>query len=768
MEKRHAAGLRLIENILEDKNWNILLENNISDSDFLGDAAEVLKHVRDYFTNYSQFPDKEIVEEETLITFPKKVPLEHALKSFKNYQLSKKLSEINHESNKYLVRGDAESAYSYTLSNILDISPPSKIKGFKETAQERFENYKKKKMEGVKGIVPPWPSLAEAIVAWERGTLNAILGVSGTGKCVEESTLVTTGDGSRRTIKEVVENRLDIFSIDPETGEFEQKTPTDWFYSGEKDCFEIVYKSKDKLVVSGEHPILTSRGWIKTSDLKIGEIVARVGRLPEPKVTRDWDEDEITLFAAMMADGCMTRSEELTYTKEDPKLVQLMKEICERLGIAFYKRPSQENTYTWTLGKEKAWEILRKYGGEVGKSNSKSLKPEFFNLPNAAIKRFISVFWSHDGDVYVRNGRLQLTMGLSSKLLIDGIRQCLLRLGIFTTQSEGVTNFKTMKYKLNLPVSEATKFDRDIPLLRTFDKDYLVSDKSDVRRSENKSILIDSENVFWDRCSQINLVGKKRTYDLSVADTHSFEAGYTHVHNSWSAAVASYFAAFEQNAQVLLVTMENSKESMESRLDALYTRIPFGDMRQGWVDLRHEHRWQQYIQEMPEKQGDIIVVSGKKVRTVADIVQLSNSYNPSFVVVDGAYKLTGQGKEMWEKSSNVLEALHHAAEMSKAAWLATSQLNPAAEKAKGGIETAYNARGNKNWVTDPATVMTLTQNPDQRILNHVECRIAKIREAGDVADMTMTFLMLQDRTSMRFEEVVDEYLNEDILNSIID
>ena len=418
MEKHHAAGLRLIENILEDKNWNVLLENNISDSDFLGDAAIVLKYVRDYFTNYSQFPDKEIVEEETLITFPKKVPLEHSLKSFKNYQLSKKLSEVTQETSKYLVRGDAESAYSYILSNILEISPPSKIKGFKETAQERFENYKKKKMEGVKGIVPPWPSLAEAIVAWERGTLNAILGVSGTGK-------------------------------------------------------------------------------------------------------------------------------------------------------------------------------------------------------------------------------------------------------------------------------------------------------------------------------------------------------------SWSAAVASYFAAFEQNAQVLLVTMENSKESMESRLDALYTKIPFGDMRQGWVDLRHEQRWQQHIQEMPEKQGDIIVVSGKKVRTVADIVQLSNSYNPSFVVVDGAYKLTGQGKEMWEKSSNVLESLHHAAEMSKAAWLATSQLNPAAEKAKGGMETAYNARGNKNWVTDPATVMTLTQTPDQRILNHVECRIAKIREAGDVADMNMTFLMLQDRTAMRFEEVIDEYLNEDILNSII-
>lgn len=416
-EKRHPAGLRVLQCIIESKDWSLLDSNGIKDSDFFGDSEKCVKFLRNYYNEYSEFPDIEIVQEEITISFPSKVPLEYAVKNFKKQALAKNLSDISYQAQKYLTNGDPESAYSHYVSELSKIKPHTQVKSFKENAEERVAAYQRKILTGMKGIVPPWPTLKEAIVVWEDGTFNVILGVFSTGK-------------------------------------------------------------------------------------------------------------------------------------------------------------------------------------------------------------------------------------------------------------------------------------------------------------------------------------------------------------SWCSAVAALHAAFEQDKRVLFVTMENSKESMESRLDALYHKIPFGDLRQGWVDLRTEKKWKQNIQSLKEESGDIVVADGSEVRTVGDVLQLVSVHNPNFVVIDGAYKLKSQGKEMFERSSNLLQDLHHSAEMTKIPWLASSQLNPSADKVKGK-DTASEARGNKDWAINPATIMTLTQTPDQRLLNVVECRIPKVREIGDTTGMEMTFLMKQDRKKMCFEEVTEEFVNTEILDSIL-
>ena len=228
--------------------------------------------------------------------------------------------------------------------------------------------------------------------------------------------------------------------------------------------------------------------------------------------------------------------------------------------------------------------------------------------------------------------------------------------------------------------------------------------------------------------------------------------------------MSAIHASYAQGKTVLFVTMENSKESIESRLDALQFKIPFGDLRQSLVDYRTELRWEDEATKISSEKGDIFVVDDTKVKTVPDIDQLVSVYDPDFVIIDGAYKLDAYGQDMFNKSHKVLNQLHQSAGDSDAAWLATSQLNPSAEKAVGGRATAYEARGNKGWVIDPATVMVITQTPDQLMLNRVQCEVAKIREAGGEISSDLKFLMLQDRTNMVFDEIQPEdYVNQDIL-----
>lgn len=413
---RHTAGLRLLENILEEKDWEILSDNGIRDDEFQGDAKKALKFVREYYLEYNEFPPKDVVEDSKII-FPSKTPLDFSLKKFKDYQLSKELTDLVTKSRDYIVKGDPQSALGVLVSGVTNRRTSSKLESFKKTGKLRHDNYVLKKKTGISGIVPPWETLREAITVWETKTLNAVLGESSTGK-------------------------------------------------------------------------------------------------------------------------------------------------------------------------------------------------------------------------------------------------------------------------------------------------------------------------------------------------------------SWALAVASAMAAFTQGEIVLHVSMENSKESIDSRLDALYYKLPFGDMRKGLLDMRAEEYWINNLPKLDSEKGDIIVVDDTKVKTVADIQQLVSVYNPAFVVVDGAYKLKGSGSDNFAQTSDVLLQLHQAAGASKAAWLASSQLNPGATDAHGGRATANKARGNKNWYIDPATVLTITQTPDQLLLNQVECIVAKIREAGDVTGMNMEFIMVQDRKRMEFYEL-DEYTNQDIVDMTI-
>ena len=211
--------------------------------------------------------------------------LNFAVKNLDKLKKSLDLAQALVDTQDYVTQRKPDEAIEFLANRLTEIRKPrlKLIQSFKERSEIRVEEYRQRSIYGIKGIEPPWPTLKEWFNVWENGTLNVYSGISGTGKCLEENTLIEIPDGSRRTIREVVENKLDIYSIDPDTGEVSAKTPTDWIYSGEKECFEVTFKTGDKIVASKDHPILTDEGWVKIESLNQELIVARVWNLPNGK-----------------------------------------------------------------------------------------------------------------------------------------------------------------------------------------------------------------------------------------------------------------------------------------------------------------------------------------------------------------------------------------------------------------------------------------------------------------------------------------------------
>ncbi len=236
---------------------------------------------------------------------------------------------------------------------------------------------------------------------------------------------------------------------------------------------------------------------------------------------------------------------------------------------------------------------------------------------------------------------------------------------------------------------------------------------------------------------------------------------------SWFSSASSIWAAYGLGKKVLHISMENSKHSIESRMDALYHKIPFGDIKAGMVDMFSEQRWVDQIPTMEAEYGDIWLLDQTSVTTVEDVHQLVVSKKPDFVVIDGTYKLTTKlngGGDGYNLHNNVLQALHNASAVSDVPWLGTSQLNAGATSATGGRETAFEASFTKAYLRDPATVVAILNSEESMLQNRATMRICKVRDGGDMANKSMEFEVNANRETMNFMEADEDYINEEIMD----
>lgn len=238
--------------------------------------------------------------------------------------------------------------------------------------------------------------------------------------------------------------------------------------------------------------------------------------------------------------------------------------------------------------------------------------------------------------------------------------------------------------------------------------------------------------------------------------------GISSVGKSWISAYSALYAAYTQNKKVLLVSMENSYDSMTRRLDGLYHKLPFNELRAHILDMRLEEIWGKEVEKMTENAGDVLVADAATIKAASDIYQIAQVDKPDLVIVDGAYKLASAD---FESSSKLLDDLFKFAVKTEVPWVATTQLNPTANTSVGSAIGREGARGNRNWYMDPATVLTIIQSEEQKLDNIIECHVGKDREGGSKEGIEKTFKLSFDMDRMIIGEV-NQVIDQEILDTL--
>ena len=94
------------------------------------------------------------------------------------------------------------------------------------------------------------------------------------GTCIEGQTEILMADGSTKTIKEIVDNKIkdEIRCYDKKNDRYTKSKIINWYKNKatKEDWYRVYFNnSTDKscLTVTGDHPLLTNFGWMKVKDI---------------------------------------------------------------------------------------------------------------------------------------------------------------------------------------------------------------------------------------------------------------------------------------------------------------------------------------------------------------------------------------------------------------------------------------------------------------------------------------------------------------------
>ena len=348
--------------------------------------------------------------------------------------------------------------------------------------------------------------------------------IANTLKCLRYNAQVQLGDGSWERIGRLVRSRYsgEVMSVDAD-GRLVRRHVTGWHATplGGRRVFRLSYKSskhagagKVGIQLTGDHPVLTQRGYVPVEALGSGDRIATGHGLSD--LARD------VLCGTVLGDGCLqAKSSHLSFSHShwEGAYARFKASLLEELSVCVEERQvaavAGGDRYSVVLARSLAHRSLR-------------VMREDFYRPHKVVPGWIAqdlnprmlAFWfMDDGYTRIRQGGRRPLAEIATNAFSDADLQVLIlglqRLGlpakalrsrlyfdVPTTArlSELIAPFvpPSMRYKLNPDVAErvpfdATKFERG-PATVVYD-DVEVEDITDSERHDTTFFCIDVEET---------------------------------------------------------------------------------------------------------------------------------------------------------------------------------------------------------------------------------------------------------------------------------
>jgi replicative DNA helicase len=201
--------------------------------------------------------------------------------------------------------------------------------------------------------------------------------------------------------------------------------------------YSIAFDNGVRIKVSGNHPILTSDGWIRADMLRNGHYVASVKHM-SVQTDGDISADLALLLGLMLGDGCHIRTCPF-FTNSDDGLISLADRIVrEQFGMATHRRQHNGSCHLYMTGPNNRGPGLNplivwlREVGIMGVRHNDAFVPDIvFRADDNAVGRFLSGLFVTDGSIYTtKQGQVVIVFSSASEGLAHDAYLLLLRLGI--------------------------------------------------------------------------------------------------------------------------------------------------------------------------------------------------------------------------------------------------------------------------------------------------------------------------------------------------
>ncbi|HNP70362.1 MAG TPA: replicative DNA helicase [Kouleothrix sp.] len=663
-------------------------------------------------------------------------------------------------------------------------------------------NYLQEHRGEVVGVPSGFRDLDEITGGLQQSDLIILAARPSVGKCVAASTLLDDpATGARLTIEECVRRKLPaVLGID-DFGRVRPAQVAAWVDSGVKPCFRVRTRSGRSLDATGNHPLLTARGWVKVEHLAVGQSIAVPRALPVFGADESWPLAQVRLLAYLLAKGSLAASSP-GFTSADAAIVADFRAavaelfpgctVRQRAGTYSVARPGRGGpnpVYSW----------LAPLGLQGRPARERRFPGCAWTWSKRRLAEFVRALMSCAGSIYLVAGLPRIEFTVASQPLAADLHHAFVRFGLVArlyqakagawrvqmTDPDSVQRYQREIGWIGEKAERFAQHTHALPLrlinagrppqatwelARQASQPHGLPPSEPTRPHTQRSLprsrpepsaqpspqpkQAAGPEIFWDPIVAIEPLGEQQVYDLTVPDGSNFIAQDIYAHNTSFVLSLAYNIALRHQRNVGIFSLEMSRDQLVQRLLAMDSRIDTHRLRTGHVgeaELQVVMSSMARLAAVPIYIEDTPGLSIMEVRSKAR--RLQSQYGVDIVIIDYLQLMAGRRSEnRVQEVSEISRGLKALARELNVPVIALSQLSRAVEGRQSHVPMLSDLRESGSIEQDADIVMFIYReelyDPNTDKKGIAELHIAKHRN-GPIGVVPMRF----DAATTRFDDL---------------
>jgi replicative DNA helicase len=604
--------------------------------------------------------------------------------------------------------------------NVTQVRPQSGLTPVSEIVLQTYQDIEARHQELTPpGLTCDFADLDAMTGGFQRSDLIIVAGRPSMGKCLAYDAEIVLADGSISSIESLYQQQNAQLLTLQNNWQFTWTRPSNYVDDGIKPVFRVKTRLGREIETTLTHPFLTLDGWQPLSALTVGEKIA-VPRIVPVFGQNPLPECAVIILGYLIGDGNLEQSNVAeSPSSPNPSLTPLSSAM-EKSGKSTKRSllpPLPLRGEGWGEGKcneprlklisgnllsriprftninsviqQELMNAVQDFGESTLQDWLKSLDlgsnlPEnqlvpavIFQLPKRQLATFLSCLFASGGWITVA-GTEQPEIGFEtvSKKLAQQVQHLLLRFGVMA----GLTLKLVSRQDLNSPGWQINI--TDAISIHAFMAEIGIGGQKEATTDNLPLQASNQSQVYWDEIVEIESVGCKQVYDLTIPDTHNFVANDICVHNTAISLNIAYNMALLHQLPILVFSLEMSKEQLVQRMLAGEARVDSNRLRAGRIS---QNEWEQVyaaiakISELPIYIDDTANMMVMQMRSQARRLQAETGKPLGLIMLDYLQLMEGSSDNRVQEISKITRSLKGLARELNVPIIALSQLSRSVE-----------------------------------------------------------------------------------------